>query len=102
MFLQIDFGSKQIVVRNSKGEKDQTTMLPEIVIEPLKNHLQKVKKIHEEDLKNGSARYIYLMLLKENIQMQNMIGGGSIFFLQQKIQRIREPVFNEDIIYTIQ
>jgi len=49
----IDFGYKQIVVRNSKGEKDRTTILPEKVIEPLKNHLQKVKKIHEDDLKNG-------------------------------------------------
>ena len=49
----IDFGYKQIVVRNSKGEKDRTTMLPEKVIEPMKKHLQKVKQIHEEDLKNG-------------------------------------------------
>jgi integrase len=35
------------------GEKDRTTMLPEKVIEPLKKHLQTVKKIHEEDLQNG-------------------------------------------------
>jgi len=49
----IDFGYKQIVVRSSKREKDRTAMLPEKVVEPLKTHLQKVKQIHKEDLKNG-------------------------------------------------
>lgn len=48
-----------IFFHNKKGEKDRTTMLPEKVIEPLKNHLQKVKKIHEDDLKNGCGT-VYL------------------------------------------
>jgi len=49
----IDFGYNQIIVRDSKGEKDRTTMLPQKIVQPLKEHLIKVKKIHEEDLKNG-------------------------------------------------
>jgi len=49
----IDFGYSQIVVRDSKGEKDRITMLPQKIVEPLKNHLRKVKEIHEEDLRNG-------------------------------------------------
>jgi integron integrase len=49
----IDFGYKQITVRDAKGSQDRITMLPEIVISPLKEHLQKVKELHEEDLKNG-------------------------------------------------
>jgi len=49
----IDFGYNQILVRESKGGKDRTTMLPQKIVEPLKNHLNEVKKIHEEDLKNG-------------------------------------------------
>ena len=48
-----------IFFHNKKGEKDRTTMLPKKVIEPLKNHLQKVKKIHEDDLKNGCGT-VYL------------------------------------------
>lgn len=55
----IDFGYKQIVVRDSKGEKDRITMLPQRIIEPLKKHLCKVKDIHEEDLKNGYGN-VYL------------------------------------------
>jgi integron integrase len=49
----IDFAYKQITVRDSKGDKDRVTMLPEKIIEPLKKHLEKVKKLHEKDLKEG-------------------------------------------------
>ena len=49
----IDFGYNQIMVRDSKGEKDRTTMLPQKIVQPLKEHLNKVKLIHEKDLKNG-------------------------------------------------
>ena len=55
----IDFGYNQITVRDSKGEKDRITMLPKKIIEPLKNHLDKVKEIHIEDLKNGYGN-VYL------------------------------------------
>ena len=37
----IDFGYSQIVVRDSKGEKDRITMLPQKIIEPFKNTLVK-------------------------------------------------------------
>jgi len=55
----IDFGYNQIMIRDSKGEKDRTTMLPQKVVQPLKYHLNKVKLIHEEDKKNGFGS-IYL------------------------------------------
>lgn len=51
--LDLDFEYKQILVRNAKGEKDRVTMLPEKIIEPLKKHLEKVKRLHEKDLKEG-------------------------------------------------
>ena len=49
----IDFEYNQITVRNSKGNKDRVTMLPEIIKKPLLEHLKRVKKLHEEDLQNG-------------------------------------------------
>jgi integrase len=49
----IDFGYNQIMIRDSKGEKDRTTMLPQKIVQPLKEHLDKVKLLHEKDLKNG-------------------------------------------------
>ena len=49
----LDFGYKQITVRDGKGGKDRFTVLPEILIEPLQKHLASVKIQHENDLKAG-------------------------------------------------
>ncbi len=49
----IDFGYRQILVRDGKGGKDRVTMLPEPVIEPLQAHLLSVKALHERDLAAG-------------------------------------------------
>lgn len=49
----LDFGMRQITVRDGKGFKDRVTMLPESLIEPLQRYLQKVKEIHQGDLRAG-------------------------------------------------
>jgi integrase len=38
----VDFGYRQIVVRDGKGAKDRITMLPAALVEPLRNHLARV------------------------------------------------------------
>ena len=52
----IDFGYRQIVVRDGKGAKDRVTMLPVSVIEPLTTHLRAIKELHERDLREGLWR----------------------------------------------
>lgn len=49
----IDFTYDQITVRDTKGDKDRITMLPEKIKEPLKAYLKIVKRLHEKDLKKG-------------------------------------------------
>lgn len=49
----VDFGYRQILVRNGKGGKDRVTMLPEPVIAPLQAHLDRVKSLHERDVSDG-------------------------------------------------
>lgn len=49
----VDFDYKQITVRSGKGNKDRITMLPEKIEKKLIDHIKKVKKLHEKDLKNG-------------------------------------------------
>jgi integron integrase len=49
----LDFAMKQITVRDGKGAKDRYTVLPESVIPILKEHLERVKLIHQEDLGKG-------------------------------------------------
>jgi len=55
----VDFHYKQIVIRDAKGQKDRVTMLPESLIEPLRNHLVRVKERYDQDLREGYGR-VYL------------------------------------------
>lgn len=50
---QLDFAQSQIVVRDGKGKKDRVTMLPQAVESQLRQHLLRVKRLHEQDLADG-------------------------------------------------
>ena len=49
----IDFQRRELIVREGKGNKDRVTMLPQSLIDPLQQHLVRVKSLHEQDLKAG-------------------------------------------------
>jgi integron integrase len=49
----MDFAQRRIIVRDGKGQQDRVTMLPEVLIPPLKEHLQHIKVLHEDDLNKG-------------------------------------------------
>jgi len=55
----IDFGNRQIIVRDGKGEDDRSTILPDSIIPLLKTHIQHVQLIHQKDLKEGFGQ-VYL------------------------------------------
>ena len=55
----VDFTYRQILVRDGKGQKDRVTMLPQAIAESLRQHLEKVKVLHEEDLAEGFGE-VYL------------------------------------------
>jgi integron integrase len=55
----VEFVRHEIVVREGKGFKDRVTMLPELLIVPLKAHLIKVKNVHDEDRAAGFGE-VYL------------------------------------------
>ncbi len=52
----VDFTRNEILVRDGKGQKDRVAMLPESAKDPLWRHLQRVQKLHEQDLKHGAGR----------------------------------------------
>jgi integron integrase len=52
----LDFGYRQITVRDGKGSKDRFTVLPQRLVEPLQRHLDAVKTQHEYDLKSGLGK----------------------------------------------
>lgn len=50
----VDFSARQIIVRNGKGAKDRTTILPDNLVDPLKRHLERVRHQYERDLLDGA------------------------------------------------
>jgi len=55
----IDYKFKQITVRDGKGKKDRVTLLPDSLIEPLKEAIDHAKNIHKFDLSEGFGE-VYL------------------------------------------
>ena len=51
----IDFGQREILIRDGKGAKDRVTMLPETLISDLQAHLVKRRRLYEDDLGKGMA-----------------------------------------------
>ena len=52
----LDFGYHQVTVREGKGGKDRRSMLPVSIVPALREHLEKVKKLHERDMAEGFGR----------------------------------------------
>lgn len=49
----VDFAQRQLIVRDTKGQESRVTVLPSCLIEPLQEHLQQVKQLHQQDLERG-------------------------------------------------
>jgi integron integrase len=49
----IDFDGGMVFVRGGKGDKDRSTMLPVGLQTTLREHLDEVKKLHEQDIADG-------------------------------------------------
>jgi integron integrase len=49
----VDFSRKQLMIRDTKGKRDRATMLPESAIAPLRRHLEDVRALHNDDLRDG-------------------------------------------------
>lgn len=51
----IDLGARTISIRNSKGSKDRTTVLPDLAALSIQQHLLRVATLHKEDLLRGAG-----------------------------------------------
>ncbi len=49
----IEFERREIIIREGKGDKDRMTMLPENLIAPLRDQLEKARQLHHQDLAAG-------------------------------------------------
>ena len=52
----IDFGYRQITVREGKGNRERITILPERLCRPLQTHLARIRELHQQDLARGDGK----------------------------------------------
>jgi integron integrase len=67
----IDFGYRQIVVRNGKGNKDRVTMLPQPLAPSLRQQIRKVRDLHEEDKQAGFGAVYLPFALERKYEKRN-------------------------------
>ena len=70
----LDFGYRQVLVREGKGSKDRCTVLPEPLVAPLQRHLIRVKALHETDLRQGFGRVELTLCARAKVSA----GGSSM------------------------
>jgi integron integrase len=89
----LDFDSKQIVVRDGKGTRDRVTLLPESLILPLQKHLLRVKALHEMDLHEGFGKVYLPFALQRKYPKANSEWAWQYVFPSSK--RSKDPVSNQ-------
>jgi len=76
----LDFEMNEIMVRNGKGFKDRLTILPESVRNDLQEQIERVRIIHEKDLKNGfDAVYLPFGLERKFRNAHRELGWQCLF-----------------------
>ena len=51
----VDLTRRQVIVRGGKGDKDRVTVLPEVLVERLRAHRDRLRGLHEQDRAGGLA-----------------------------------------------
>jgi len=97
----VEFSRRELVVREGKGGKDRVTMLPDRLVEPLRNHLVSVKRIHEADLEAGHGEvYLPFALERKYPQAGRQWGWQYVFpshrlSLDPRADRVRRHHIDE-------
>lgn len=81
----VDFGLNQIIVRDGKGEKDRVTLLPQKLVGLLEKHIEKVKKLHLNDLQRGYGETILPYALKNKYPNAGKEFGWQFVFPSTKM-----------------
>lgn len=76
----IDFGFKQITIRDGKGQKDRVTPLANSLVALLENQLGLVKTLHQQDLEQGlGSVYLPFALTKKYPNADKEFGWQYVF-----------------------
>ncbi len=83
----IDFDRSQVIVRDGKGMKDRSTMLPEQLKPFLLEHLGRVKTMHELDLQKGLGAVYLPFALERKYPSAGREWGWQYVFPSKRLSR---------------
>ena len=76
----IDFAMNHICVRDGKGNKDRVTLLPQILIPALKEHMEHIQLLHTSDLERGyGSVYLPYALARKYPRAEQQWGWQYVF-----------------------
>ena len=81
----VDFAQHQIVVRDGQGEHDRVTLLPDSLIAPLQEHLQRAKQLHDRDLEQGHGTLDLPYALERKYPNANREWGWQYVFPSERL-----------------
>src|SRR5256885_5592600 len=84
----VDFAYRHIVVRDGKGARDRVVPLPEATVQPLQEHLGRVRALHRRDLREAMVRCGCRMRWRANIRAPRATGHGSSCFRRRTARLI--------------
>jgi integron integrase len=81
----VDFGQNQIIIRDAKGMKDRVTMLPEQLKPLLREHLEGIRTIHQQDMRNGLGEVYLPYALERKYPRASREWGWQYVFPSERI-----------------
>lgn len=81
----VDFAHHAIIVRDGKGEQDRVTILPDSLCALLQEHLQRVKRLHDQDLARGSGAVYLPYALERKYPNANREWGWQYVFPSERL-----------------
>ena len=83
----LDLDYKQVTVRDGKGRKDRTTVLPESLLDRIREQIRCVEKIHQYDLRNGFGEVPMPYALRKKYPSASKELRWQYLFPSEKISR---------------
>ena len=81
----INFEYQHIIVRDGKGEKDRTTLLPKSLIPHLKEQIEKRRTLHNSDLQKGLGETLLPYALAEKYPNASKEFGWQYLFPAERV-----------------
>jgi len=85
----IDFTLNEITVREGKGDKDRVTVLPQTLKHSFTQHLQRIKMLHQKDLREGYGSVALPSALER--KYRNASRDWNWQFVFPSMKRSRDP-----------